>query len=91
MLIQEKNPLVFSFTNKAVENVKDRLKKRIRQNKEEIDFTEDEVNSICKTFDSYFYEWNENNIKLIKDRTLFIDEFSMVPNKFITLLYNLWL
>ena len=84
LLTQEK-PLVSSFTNKAVENIKERSINRIRQ-EEKIDFTADEVNNICKTFDSYFCEWNDSNIKHIKDKTVLIDKFSMVPNKFMTLL-----
>ena len=91
ILLQEKNPLVLSRANKAVDNVQERLKRRIRQNNHDIDFTEDEVSNICRTFDSYFCEWNENNIKLIKDKTIFIDKFSMVLNKVITILYKLWL
>ena len=62
--------------------MKERLTKRIR---------EDEANNIFKTFDSFFCEWNDNNIKHIKDKTVFIGEFRMVPNKFMTLLYRLWL
>ena len=38
-----------------------------------------------------FCEWNDNNIKSIKSKTVFIDEFSMVPNEFNNILYKLWL
>ena len=65
LLTQEQKPLVISFTNKVVQNVKERLINRIRQ-KEKFDFTEDEVNNIYKTFDSYFCKWNDSNIKHIK-------------------------
>ena len=70
---------------------RERLKRRIRQNNHDIEFTEDEVSNICRTFDSCFCEWNENNIKLIKDKAIFIDKFNMVLNKVITILYKLWL
>lgn len=53
MLIHEKNPLVLSYTNKAAQNVKEGLTKRIRED-EQIGFTEDKTNNIYKTFDSSF-------------------------------------
>ena len=42
------------------------------------------------TFDSYFNEFisDAENIKLLSNKDVFIDEFSMVPNKWITLIYN---
>ena len=82
MVMKASNPIVLSFTNKAVQNVKDRLKKMNY---------EGEINKICHTFDSYFCEWNgchETNLKSLEDKTIFIDEFSMVPNKWITLIYK---
>lgn len=45
MVLKTENPLVLSFTNKAVENVKSRLQK--------MNYSGD-VNKICYTFDSYF-------------------------------------
>lgn len=68
MVQNAESPLVLSFTNKAVENVKKRL-------------NIDDINKICHTFDSYFCEWNGRNINSLKDKTIFIEEFSMVPNK----------
>lgn len=44
---EAKNPIVLSFTNKAVENVKDRLKNP-------------NLKKIWHTFDSYFCEWNDS-------------------------------
>ena len=82
MVMKASNPIVLSFTNKAVQNVKDRLKKMNY---------EGEINKICHTFDSYFCEWNgyhETNLKSLEDKTIFIDEFSMVPNKWITMIYK---
>ncbi|XP_068704713.1 uncharacterized protein [Montipora foliosa] len=83
MVMKADEPIVFSFTNKAVQNVKDRLKKM-----------EYDGDDICYTFDSYFHEWNcsvETNLKSLKDKTVFIEEFSMVPNKWITLIYKAFL
>ncbi|XP_068677184.1 uncharacterized protein [Montipora foliosa] len=80
MVIKTDKPLVLSYTNKAVQNVKDRLKKMGGNP------------NVCYTFDSYFCEWGgcstETNLKDLKDKTVFIDEFSMVPNKWITMIYK---
>ena len=75
MVQQANSPLVLSFTNKAIENVKKRL-------------NIDDENKICHTFDSYFCEWNGRNIDSLKDKTIFIEEFSMVPNKWMTKIYE---
>ena len=84
MVQKAKNPLVLSFTNKAVENVKNRLIK--------MGFDKDEANKICHTFDSYFCELSDTNvdtnIKSLNYKTIFIEEFSMIPNKWITLIYK---
>ena len=71
---------MLSFTNKAIVNVKRRLMKMGKK--------KDYVNNICFTFDKYFCEWNVGAIDSIKDKTLFIEECSMVPNKWMTLIYK---
>ena len=78
-----KKPLVLSFTNKAIENVKSRLISNGYDN--------EEANKICHTFDSYFCEWSDGNFHDLKDKTIFIEEFSMVPNKWMTKIYNEYL
>ncbi|XP_068684491.1 uncharacterized protein [Montipora foliosa] len=117
MVMKTDKPIVLSFTNKAVQNVKDRLRKMgcvssgpfkglpvkmSRRNKNFQSFVEEikicaekneiDPDAICHTFDSYFCEWNgfssETNLKSLEDKTIFIDEFSMVPNKWITLIYK---
>ena len=80
MVSETPNPLVLAFTNKAIENVKSRLRKMKIEN---ID-----PDKICHTFDSYFCEWNEDNFNGLKKKTIFVEEFSMVPNKWITLVYE---
>ena len=80
MVQEAKNPLVFSFTNKAVKNVKSRLIKN--------GIEDTNGNKICHTFDSYFCERNGRDINSFKDKTIFIEEFSMVPNKWMTLIYK---
>ena len=76
-VIETENPIVLSFTNKAIENVKDRLHKMHYW-----------VPDICYTFDSYFCEWYGRKIDSLEDKTVFIEEFSMVPNKWMTLIYK---
>ena len=78
MVKEETNPLVLSFTNTAIENVKNRLVKNGYK----------DANKICHTFDSYFCEWNGRDFDSLKDKTIFIEELSMVPNKWITLIYK---
>ena len=74
------NPMVLSFTNKAIENVKKRLAK--------VENIKHDVNKICHTFDSFFCEWNADNFKELRKKTLFIEEYSMVPNKWMTMVYK---
>ena len=78
MVEKEENPLVLSFTNKAIENVKNRHVKNEYKN----------ANDICHTFDSYFCEWNGRHINSLEGKTIFIEEFSMVPNKWMTKIYE---
>jgi len=74
------NPLVLSYTNKAIENVKSRLISK--------GYEKEEANKLCHTFDSYFCEWNGRDINSLKDKTIFIEEFSMVPNKWMSMIYK---
>ena len=80
-----KNPLVLPFTNKAIENVKSKLISS--------GMDKDVVNNICRTFDSYFCEWSDASYhhESLKNKTLFIEEFSMVPNKWMTKIYNAYI
>jgi len=83
-LVQKtKKPLVLSFTNKAVENVRNKLIKN--------GLDKEYVNRICHTFDSYFCEWSDGNYHSLNGKTIFIEEFSMVPNKWMTKIYHEYL
>ena len=75
MVEKAKNPL-------ASENVKRRLIK--------LGYEKNEANTTCFTFYSYFCEWNGRNIDSLEDMTIFIEEFSMVPNKWMTIIYNVF-
>ena len=48
------------------------------------------LKSKVHAFDSYFNEFvsDTENLKLLANKDVFIDEFSMVPNKGLTLIYN---
>ena len=63
------NCLVFSHTNKAVVNIKNRQKR------------------MKNTFESFFYD-NIKGVDDLKDKIVFVDEYSMTPNRYITLLYQ---
>ena len=81
IMVQETDkPLVLSFTNKAVENVKNRLI--------QTGYEKEVANKICHTFDSYFCEWSDGNYHSLDGKTIFIEEFSMVPNKWMTKIYH---
>ena len=70
------NCLVFSHTNKAVVNIKNRL----------IEMKVDNVNKICHTFRSFFYD-DSRGVDDLKDKIVFVDEYTMTPNRYITLLF----
>ena len=76
MVKETENPLVLSFTNKAIENVKERLG--------------EDYKNVCHTFDSYFCEWREMYKDVLKEKTIFVEEFSMVPNKWMTKIYEIF-
>ena len=78
-----KNPIIFAFTNKAIENVKQKL---LINN----EITIEESSKFCFTFDSYFCEWSYKDISSLKNYTIFIEEFSMVPNRWITKIYEIF-
>ena len=80
MVQKADRPLVLAFTNKAIENVKSKLISN--------GYEQEEANKICRTFDSYFCEWSDGNYHNLSGKTIFIEEFSMVPNKWITKIYH---
>ena len=72
--------IVFSHTNEAIVNIKNILKNSHHMSAEQ-------VNKICHTFESYFYD-STRGIDHLKDKIVFVDEYSMTPNHYITLLYQ---
>ena len=47
----------------------------------------EQVNKICHTFESYFFD-STRGINDLKDKIVFVDGYSMTPNRYITLLYQ---
>ena len=43
---------------------------------------------ICRTFDSYFFDKNPESVELLKNKEVLVKEYSMVPNKWLTQLYE---
>ena len=69
------NPIILSFTNKAIENCKTRL----------TDNGYTDVNKIRYTLDSFFAT---NTIDTLKDKTVYLEEYSMIPGRFMNMIYN---
>lgn len=69
--------LVLCFTNKACQNIFERLQ---------------DYNIKVKPFHSYFCEWYDEEIwkDVIKVRTISVDEYSMVPQKWMTNIYEIY-
>ena len=68
------NPIILSFTNKAIENVKSRIDERLSDN--------------CYTFDSYFNSYHNRDISHLKDKRDFIEEYSLTPNNWMSKIYQ---
>ena len=73
------NPIILSFTNKAIENVKRVFKDHYKETYLEFN---------CYTFDRYFYEQHGRDVSTLKDKTIFIEEYRMTPNKWMTKMYK---
>ena len=73
------NPIILSFTNKAIENVKKVFKDHYKGMDMEFE---------CYTFDRYFCDYYGRDVTNLKDKTIFIEEYSMTPNKWMTKMYH---
>lgn len=72
--------IVLSHTNRAVSNIKNILQANHK-------LTLEEVNKICHTFESFFYD-NVRGIDDLKDKIVYVDEYTMTPNRYMTSLYQ---
>lgn len=76
---EAEDPIILSFTNKATENVTSVLRKKYRNY---------ELAKKCYTFDLYFCDYHGRDLSALEDKTIFIDEYSMVPNSWMTKVYQ---
>jgi len=65
--------IVLCFTNKACSVIREKL---------------GDKKDIVHTFDSYLSSFKKDQICKLKNHTVFVDEYSMVPNQWMTTLYN---
>lgn len=65
------NPIILSFTNKAIKNAKKVFKDQYPESRLEFE---------CYTFDRYFCDYYGRDITNLKEKTIFIDEYIMTPN-----------
>ena len=72
--IAKPEDIVFCFTNKAAANIRKRSNDNLS----------------VYTFDSYFNgeKGNKKHIDMLKGKRVFVDEYSMVPHHWVTLLYK---
>lgn len=76
---EAQNPIILSFSNKAIENVKEVFKK---------EYAHTDLDSCCYTFDLFFCDYHGRDISSLENKTIFIDEYSMTPNKWMTKVYE---
>lgn len=103
LALTAKDPIILSFTSKAIENAKSRFQKYYKEKGRQYQYRgfnlcfsiyseseddeekhknyNDELDMKCFTFDSYFCEYNRRDITSLNGKTIFIEEYSMVPNK----------
>ena len=68
------DPIILSFTNKAIENIKSRIS--------------EELQDKCHTFDSYFGDYHGRDISSLEGKPIFIEVYSMTPSKWMTKIYQ---
>ena len=73
------DPIMLSFTNKAIQNVKSALCDV---------YNNYELAKKCYTFDLFFFDHHGRDITALEGKTIFVDEYSMTPNKWMTKLYQ---
>ena len=76
---EAQNPIILSFSNKAIENVKEVFKK---------EYAHTDLDRCCYTFDLFFCDYHGRDISSLENKTTFIDEYSMTPNKWMTKIYE---
>lgn len=74
MTTKAADPIILSFTNKAIENIKSRVG--------------EELQDKCHTFDSYFCDYHGRDIYSLEGKTVFTEEYRMVPNNWMNKIYQ---
>lgn len=69
------NDIVLCFTNKVAQNVREALSAKGKGNIK------------CYTFDSFFCSHMNRGVSCLKNTTVHVDEYSMVPSKWFRLLH----
>ena len=72
-------PIILSFTHKAIQNVKS-VMCEVYNNYESA--------KKCYTFDLFFCDHHGRDITALEGKTIFVGEYSMTPNKWMTKLYQ---
>ena len=73
------DPIILSFTNKAIHNVKSVLCNV---------YNNYELARKCYIFDLFFCDHHGRDITALEGKKIFVDEYSMTPNKWMTKLYQ---
>ena len=68
------DPIILSFTNKAIENNKRRIS--------------EELQDKCHTFDSYFGDYHGRDISSLEGKPIFIEVYSTTLSKWMTKIYQ---
>ena len=71
--------IILSFTNNAIQNIKSVLCDV---------YNNYELAKKCFTFDLFFCDHHGRDITGLEGKTIFVDEYSMTPNKWMTKLYQ---
>ena len=73
------NPIMLSFTNKAIENVKFQFKTQ---------YPNSGLEKECFTFNRYFCDSHGRDISSLEGKTICIEEYSMTLNKLLRKMYQ---
>ena len=80
MAQEASDPIILSFTNNAIQNVKSVLCD---------EYNNYELAKNCYTFDLFFFcDHHGRDISSLQGKTIFVDKYSMTPNKWMTKLHE---
>ena len=79
MAQEASDPIILSFTNNAIQNVKSVLCD---------EYNNYELAKKCYTFDLFFCDHDGRDISSLQGKTIFVEEYSITPNKWMTKLYE---